>query len=270
MPARIPATGFTQNGLPYNKVGRGPRPLVIFQGLLFDNKPLPAHMNWLYQSYYRYLEKEYTTYIVLRKRGLPHGYTLQEMAGDYADFIRKEFGGPVDVWGVSTGGSIVQHFAADYPGLVRRLIIHSAAFTLSDSTKSVMLAVRDLAQQRKWPEAYAKMMSTSRYSQATLWIGSRIAGAFFAAEDPSDLVVTIEAEDRFNFQARLGEIHAPTLVVAGEKDPFYSPALFQDTAAGIPGARLVLYPRMGHPAGGKQFRQDVLGFLSARNTEVQT
>lgn len=48
---------------------------------------------------------------------------------------------------------------------------------------------------------------------------------------------------------------------AGERDPFYSPTLVQETAAGIPNARLILYPGMGHPASGRQFKQDVLAFL---------
>jgi pimeloyl-ACP methyl ester carboxylesterase len=59
----------------------------------------------------------------------------------------------------------------------------------------------------------------------------------------------------------LREITVPTLVDAGEEDPFYSPALFRETATGIPNARLCLYPNMAHPAGGKQFQQDVLAFL---------
>ena len=82
-----------------------------------------------------------------------------------------------------------------------------------------------------------------------------------APKDPSDLVITVEAEDRFNFRERLAEITAPTLVVAGDCDPFYSEALFRDTAAGIPNARLILYPGMRHPASGKQFERDVLAFL---------
>ncbi len=80
--------------------------------------------------------------------------------------------------------------------------------------------------------------------------------------DLSDLVITIEAEDRHNFKDRLSEITAPTLVVAGDKDPFYSETLFRETAEGIPNARLILYQGMGHPASGKQFRQDVLAFLT--------
>ena len=81
--------------------------------------------------------------------------------------------------------------------------------------------------------------------------------------DPSDLIVTIAAEDAHDFQDRLVEIAAPTLVIAGADDPFYTEALFRETADGIPGALLILYPGMGHPAHGKQFARDVLAFLGS-------
>jgi pimeloyl-ACP methyl ester carboxylesterase len=85
--------------------------------------------------------------------------------------------------------------------------------------------------------------------------------ALTTPKDPTDLIVTVEAEDVHNFKDRLAEITAPALIVAGEQDPFYTPALFRETAAGIPHARLCLYAGMGHPASGKQFKQDVLAFL---------
>jgi len=84
---------------------------------------------------------------------------------------------------------------------------------------------------------------------------------FGAPEDPSDMGVTIEAEYNHNFKDRLVQIGVPTLVIAGDKDPFYSEALFRETAKGIPNAKLILYKGMGHPAFGKQFRRDVLLFL---------
>jgi pimeloyl-ACP methyl ester carboxylesterase len=93
-----------------------------------------------------------------------------------------------------------------------------------------------------------------------VWLASRLM-ALSAPKDPSDLVVTIEAEDKHNFQDRLGEITAPILVIAGAEDPGYTEALFHETAEGIPGGRLILYEKMGHPAGGKRFARDVLAFL---------
>ena len=266
--SQLKSAGYFRSGLPYNRVGRGPRVLVIVQGLLFENKPLPARMTWLYRMYYKYLEENYTTYIVLRKPGLPDGYSLQNMADDYATMIKEEFGKPVDVVGISTGGSIVQHFAADHPDLVRRLVIHSSAYVLSDHARQWQLTLGQLAQRRQWNKVWALLMNTvlpqhgikKMLSRPIIWLFAPLM-ALGAPKDPHDLIVTVKAEDKHNFKDRLGQITAPTLVIAGEQDPFYTPELFRETAVGIPNAKLCLYPNMGHPASGKQFRRDVLAFL---------
>ncbi len=261
--------GYSHNHIPYNRVGHGPRTLVIFRGLFFRNRPLPEILAPLYRNYYQYLEKDYTIYLVLRKQGLPDGYSLKDMSDDYATMIREEIGAPVDVIGVSTGGSIAQYFAADHPDLLRKLIIHSSAYTLGELSRSVQIRIGLLARQRRWRAAYAALIGPMlprsgpmmHMARPFTWIGSLLAGILAAPEDPSDLVVTIEAEDKHNFKDRLKQIKAPTLVVAGDKDPFYPADLFRETAEGIPNARLILYKGMGHPASGKQFHRDVLNFL---------
>jgi pimeloyl-ACP methyl ester carboxylesterase len=249
-----------RSGLPYNRLGCGPRPLVVIQGLTSENKPQPG----LATSMYRFLGQDHTVFSVLRKPGMPRGYGLSNMGDDYAAMIREEFGGPVNVLGISTGGSIAQHFAADHPDLVRRLVIHSASHTLSEPARAAQMAAARHASDGEWPAAWAEIFRLMNPPSAS----GRLMVAFLSRmlalnvpKDPSDFVILIEAEDRHAFHDRLNEIEAPTLVVAGERDPFYTPALFRETAAGIPNARLILYPGMGHPAGGKQFRQDVLAFL---------
>jgi pimeloyl-ACP methyl ester carboxylesterase len=145
-----------------------------------------------------------------------------------------------------------------------RLVIHSRAHRLSDPARAAQLEVGRLAEQRRWREAWAVllrfMLGQSRRARLQAWLASTILGLSKPA-DPSDLIVTLLAEDQFSFQQQLARIAAPTLVIAGDRDPFYTPALFRETAAGIPNARLCLYEKMGHPAGGKQFRRDVLAFL---------
>ena len=259
------SAGYFHSGLPYNRSGHGPRPLVVFQGLFFENKPLPGLASSLFDTH-KFLGEDYTTYTVTRKPGLPVGYTLRDMSDDYATMIREEFGGPVDVIGISTGGSIAHHFAADHPDLVRRLVIHSSAYTLSESARELQMRVGNLARQRQWRAAYTTMFSPMLPRSGlmktlvgpVIWLAIGILGA---PKDPSDLVVTIEAEDKFNFKDRLAEIKAPTLVAAGDKDPFYTETLFRETAEGIPNARLILYKGQSHPAGGEQFHRDVLAFL---------
>ena len=88
-----------------------------------------------------------------------------------------------------------------------------------------------------------------------------------APADPSDLLVTLEAEDKHDFKERLAEIKAPTLVIGGEEDSFYP---IRETAAGIPNAELILYEGFGHnamSANKRQFQEDILAFLNKGASE---
>ncbi len=269
MSGRPEAAGYFRSGMPYNRLGDGPRTLVVFQGLLFQNEPLAGLMKRAMVDSYGFLAKDHTVHVMTRRRGLPAGTTMADLANDYAVAVEQELGGPVDVLGVSTGASIALHFAADHPGLVRRLVIHAGAHTLSDSAKTLQLRVGRLALEHRWWAAYVALLKPMmprrgalRYvSRPALWAAAALAARRWVPEDPSDLWATIVAEDKHRFKDRLGEIAAPTLVVAGDEDPFYTPELFRETAAGIPNARLILYPGKGHAPSGKRFRRDVLAFL---------
>lgn len=270
--------GYFRSGLAYNRFGHGALPLVIFQGLEFENKPLTGLMLPLFSIVYMFLfkEKNYTTYIVNRKPGLPAGYSMQNMSDDYATMIKEEFGRPVDVIGVSTGGAIAQHFAADHPDLLRKLVIHSSAYALSEAGMNGEIQIGELVRQKKWKTAYTALICPmiprngimKVLAMPLVWLVQLLGGSLFGApKDSSDLSVTIEAEYQHNFKDRLGQINAPTLVVAGDKDPFYTVDLFRETAKGIPNANLILYKGMGHPALGKQFERDVLAFLKKELTK---
>lgn len=50
------SAGYFRNGMPYNRLGHGPRPLIVFQGLMFENKPQPR----MAFGMYRFLEDDYT------------------------------------------------------------------------------------------------------------------------------------------------------------------------------------------------------------------
>jgi pimeloyl-ACP methyl ester carboxylesterase len=267
---RRPSAGFFRGGLPYNRFGRGPRTLVVVQGLTFENAPLHGISARFSTRIHAFLGDAYTGYIVNRRPGLPRGFSMGDMAADYATTIREEWGGPVDVIGISTGGSIAQHLAADHPDVVRRLVIHSGAHTLSQRGRALQAEVAWHAARGDWRGAWAPLIRVVQPQNA---LGRALVGPFTflaalgAPRDPSDLIVTVEAEDAHAFRDHLGEIGAPTLVIAGDADPFYTPDLFRETAEGIPGARLVLFTGMGHPASGPRFRRAVLDFLAEERAD---
>ena len=135
---------------------------------------------------------------------------------------------------------------------------------------------RDLARftlagqpRRAWAATGPGLATTAvggRLYAALLWL----FGTKLDPKDPSDMLATIDAEDRFDAAPQLHRISAPTLVIAGDRDRNYTPELFRETAERIPDARLRLYPGKGHasiatlrykPAVG-----EILGFLTDQPT----
>ena len=257
-------TGYSKNGLPYTRLGNSPHILVIFDGLDFAHKPPSALMLRMLPGSIKHISESFTVYQVSRKPGLPEGYSMRDMSNDYADMIRDELGGPVDIMGLSTGGPIAQHFAVDHPNLVRHLILAMTGYRLSDNGKQLQRKLAELAREGKWRATAATLAGAMSSGVAKpffvslFWLFGK--GMFGSPATPSDGVVEIEAEDKHDFKDRLIEIRVPTLVIGGEKDFFYP---VKETADGIPNARLVLYKGAGHTALMKrQFGEDVLAFLT--------
>ena len=76
------------------------------------------------------------------------------------------------------------------------------------------------------------------------WLGGPrlLAGG----DDLADMATTIDAEDAFDLAICRSPIRAPTLILAGSEDRFYSPELFAETARLIPGSRLRVFEGRGH------------------------
>lgn len=257
-------TGYTKNGLPYARIEGGPRDLVIFEGLNFNHAPPSGLQLRMTIGSYLSFASHYTVYYVGRKPGLPEGYSIKDMADDYAVMIENEMKAPVDVMGLSTGGTIAQQFAVDHPELVRRLVLASTGYALSESGAVAQRKVIQFTRQGKWRSAAVAMAGVMVSGMAKpvltalLWIMGK--SMFKSARGPSDGLSELEAEDSFNFKERLPEIKTPTLVIGGENDGFYPIA---ETGAGIPFAKLILYKNAGHMASMKsRFNRDILIFLT--------
>jgi pimeloyl-ACP methyl ester carboxylesterase len=259
--------GALYGGLPYLAVGAGP-PLVVFSGLSAEHaNPTGLARRFELQTL-KPMAKYFTVYAVNRKPGLPAGSTIKDLAGHYAEAIAREFPGPVSIEGISTGGSIAQQFAIDHPQLVRRLVLAATACRLSPHGREVQRRFAELTKDGRPRRAYAALGSTlaatatgGRAFAVLMWL----FGASQRADDPSDMLVTVAAEDVFDASPELHRITVPTLLVAGGRDRFYAPELFSETAERIPDARLALYPDKGH-AGvmtHKPAIREIVDFLRA-------
>lgn len=255
-------------GLPYLSFGNGPT-LVVFPGMSMTNANPSGIQRWGEIRLLSPLARSLTVSRIGRRVGLTSGTTMTDLANDYAGALEKEFVGPVDVLGISTGGSIALQLAADHPGLVRSLVVGGAAYRLSEAGRMFQRRVAELAaagDRRGLSRMQAPDITGSRLGQRLARALLGLAGPLFIRRDwnPSDMISTIKAEDAFDLRERLREIQAPTLVIGGGLDRFYPAELFRHTAAGIPNARLILYPNRAH--GGtftdRRFGRDVVDFLA--------
>lgn len=264
-------TGFFEDGLPYARIGNKPNILVNIEALSFKNEPPSGFALKQFIKGSSTFTDEYSVYLISRKQNLPEDYLFDKMADDYAKLIRREFKGPVDVMGVSTGGQIAQFLAADHPDVIRKLVIISAAYRLSEKGVEIEGKSEEYFMQQKYGKAFAAILDfifNSKFMRSiakffTRLIGKKIMGKI---EYPNDFLNEIRGDREMNFNDRLSEIKVPTLVMSGELDIGYTADDVRMTAEGIPNAKLILYKGYGHGlimANRKQLQKDILEFLNA-------
>ncbi|MGD0561932.1 MAG: alpha/beta hydrolase [Roseiarcus sp.] len=183
-------------------------------------------------------------------------YLLKDMAGDAVGLMEVLGIASAHIVGASMGGMIAQEIAIRWPGRVRSLT--SIMSTTSDPKlppPGAQAAQVFTAPPPTTPEEYVE-------ANLRAWLIFR--GSGFPEDEKRDRARAMRAVARGGFDPRGGQrqflavmasgsrkavlarVTAPTLVIHGADDPLVPLAAGEDTAASIPGARLVVLPRMGH------------------------
>ena len=251
--------------VPYAAVGTG-RPVVVFSGLWPTTGVASDH---LVRGSIAPLSQARGRRVVVfnRRSGMPSGFTMEELAAEYRDALAVEFGGSVDVLGISTGGSIAQQLAADHPAAVRRLVLVSTAWRLEGEARASQAEVAaHIRAGRPRSAAAATGVDVAprgfrALARGLFWLGGN--RMFRDTRAAADLATTLEAEDGFDL-SRCGQIEAPTLIVCGGRDRYYTVQQFADTAALIPNSHLHLEQRRGHigVVSSARAQSVIAGFLN--------
>ena len=208
-----------------------------------------------------FVDAGYAVWMVTRRRHMPEGHTIEDMADDYARVISDELGGHVDlVVGESFGGMIAQYLVALHGDLVGHAAIVIAAAEVSEWGKEVdarlaaALAKGDRTGVGMAFAEYALPGERSRWARRL--IGPLIARGLLSGKSypASDLAVEVAAELSFDARPVLPRITLPVLLVSGDCDRFFPKEVVEETARLIPDCTVVWHEGKGHMKVGASRR----------------
>ena len=248
----------------YIRFGVGERILVMLPGLgdslrSMKGAALPIALM------YRKFAKDFTVYVFSRKDMLPEGYTTRDMARDQAEAMEQLGISKADIFGVSMGGMIAQHLAAEYPEKVGRLILTVTSSRpnpiLTESVEEwVYLAKR--GDHTAFMDSNVRRIYSEDYYRKNKWL-IPIMGKFTKPKSYERFFNQAKACLTHNAYEMLNQIQSPTLVIGGERDISLGGAASKEIAASIPNAELLMYKEWGHGLyeEAKDFNTVVLSFL---------
>ena len=166
------------------------------------------------------------------------------------------------VVGVSMGGRIARNFALAHPERVHTLALANTSPGFDAlSSEEVERFVEE--RRNRSPRRAEQLLGSRAHPEAA----PALAASFEALRKDSYLK-TLEASVAQDRAAPLERLAVPTLVIAGEEDRVYPPALARRMAQRIPGAELVVLEGCGHLSNLEQperFNAALLDFISRRS-----
>ncbi len=241
------SSGMLAGGVPYIAMGDGP-PLVLVAGLTPTNEVPTGLARRMALSGVSVLSDDFRVYWVTRKQGLHEGESMSDIAGHLAAAIEQEIGEPVLLTGRSSGGSLALQLAVDRPDLVRALVVVAATYRTVGRGRQVG---EELARSIRAGDAvggWARALTSDlpKAMRGPMSPLARVMARSMIPDDPTDMLVSLEAEVGYDVGGQFDRVTAPTLVIGGAKDPLNPADELRQIAAGVKDGRVHIYPNWGH------------------------
>lgn len=253
--------------------GAGPKTLLWIVGGPGLGFPIGLRVTLLPWVLRPFAHAGYTCWLVNRKQNMPSGYTLADMAEDYATFITEQLGGKVDlVLGEDFGGWIGFHLAARHPERLALLANLSTGYAITAKGKAIDRDFADLVREGRSVEAWEGMLST--LSPGLPGVVARVLGVVLdrlytdrsRPDFAANLTVETAAEHACDVRGILPRVQVPVLLIGGDQGPFLSREILEETARLIPDCTLQLHPGktdMG-ASSSTQLPRHVLAWVATR------
>ncbi len=248
----------------YVVFGKGMDCLVMIPGLgdgFHTVRGLAAALAVTYRMY----AKNYKVYMFSRKNHLEKGYSTKDMARDTAEAMEMLGITRAKVLGVSQGGMIAQHLAADYPYLVEKLVLAVTLAKADEMTKKVLEHWIRLAEQEDYKTLMidtAEKTYTEKYLRKYRLLYP-LLGMMGRRKDFRRFLIQAESCLWHDSSEELWKIMCPVLVIGGGKDKIAGRDASVRIAEKIRDSELYIYEELGHGAyeEAKDFHYRIMRFF---------
>ena len=178
--------------------------------------------------------------------------TVGQMADDLAQILSAHRAAPAWLVGFSMGGVIAQRFALDFPQMVQGLVLIASSCMVG---RTGVAFFKDRIEQATQGGLEALASITANDARGCFSMGDEQLIAQYqqlrtaAVKDVNGYLNACRAMLRLAdepIMPELGSIDCPTMVLAGEHDPYCPPRASEMIADVIPGAELTVIPGAGH------------------------
>ena len=247
----------------YVAFGDGNKNLIVLPGLS-DGLATVKGKAWILASSYKKFFQDFTVYMFSRKNDMHEGYSIENMADDQVEAMKKLGINKACLLGVSQGGMIAQSIAIRHPEVVERLILAVTAPYANDVVTAALSSWIEIANRG---DHKALMVDTAEkmYSDGYLQKNRKYFPLIAKLKKQSTynrFLKNANAILGFDVRDELSKISCPTLIIAGSDDKTVGNDAPGELKSGIKNSELYVYEGLGHGAfeEAKDFYDIVLAF----------
>lgn len=226
------------------RFGHGPRNMIMIAGVSLTG--LEGQGEGVAAAFGRFAE-DFTICLFERKKVLPKGYTVEEMAEDICRALKELGVEKACLYGASQGGMIGQCIAVHHPELVEKMVLCSSQCRATETMNAAVERWIKLAKEKN-VVAINRCFFEMVYSAAFL---ESVKDALPALEkvgteaDCERFEVLAEACRVFDITDQMGKITCPVLVIGDEDDRVIGPEGSREIAEHLQ-CRSIIYRTYGH------------------------
>lgn len=177
---------------------------------------------------------------------VPGPCTVADLADDVLGLLDSLGVGRFSYAGVSIGGAVGLQLALRVPDRVERLAVLASAARFANAESYAERAQQVRAEGTEFlVPSRTGLWFTAEFAESEPAEAGRLV-AMLRSTPAEGYAACCDAIAEFDIRSRIGEITAPTLVLAGAEDPATTGELMRELAEGIPGAQFVVVPGAGH------------------------